>query len=297
MSDVRFRVHFTSDGSYEYEGMAFDDFAILQGTDLGVTVTGLPNACGTRVVVQNLGSTTVSSFDSTTVVDGTSSTDTISMTLAPYDTYGQTVMGSMITATVSVPGDLVSVNDSASRSADAVLGTGYTQDFDSGAAAWFSTGMGTVWELGTPTGTFISDAASGADAWVTNLAGDYSNDTMSYLESPCIDMSAATTDPTLSFSLIYQTEAGYDGAWVELSTDGGATWNKLGASGEGTNWYNNATDQWWDGDSGSAGAWITASHVLTGAAGNASVRIRVAFQSDGSGTNEGVGVDDVSITP
>lgn len=260
-------------------------------------MTGLPDTCGTRIVVQNLGSTTVSSFDLTTVIDGTSSTDTVSMTLAPYDTYGQTVAGNTVMATVSVADDVVSVNDSASRTSGVTLGTGYTQDFDSGAGGWFSTGMGTFWEIGGPTGTFISDAASGSDAWVTNLGGDYTNDTLSYLESPCIDMSAATTDPTFSFSLIYQTQSGFDGAWVELSTDGGATWNKLGASGEGTNWYNSVSDQWWDGDSGSAGTWLTASHVLTGAAGNASVRIRFAFQSNASVTFEGIGVDDVSIAP
>ncbi len=203
----------------------------------------------------------------------------------------------MVSATVSATGDVDSANDTASRTADAVLGTGYSRDFESGAAGWFSTGMGTFWELGMPVGTFISDAASGNDAWVTNLGGDYTNDTLSYLESPCIVMSAATSDPTLAFSLIYQTQAGADFGWVELSTDGGATWTKLGASGQGTSWYNDATEQAWSGASGAAGAWETASHVLTGAAGNAQVRIRYVLSTNASMVAEGFGVDDVSITP
>ncbi len=67
--------------------------------------------------------------------------------------------------------------------------------------------------------------------------------------------------------------------------------------GTGTNWYNDGSNNWWDGTSGAANAWRTASHPMTGVAGRRSVRIRFVFSTDGSGVRDGFGVDDIAITP
>src|SRR5690606_1308830 len=112
--------------------------------------------------------------------------------------------------------------------------------------------------------------------------------------SPCFDMSALTADPTLSFSHIYDTESCCDEGWIEVWTASSGTWTKLGTAGSGTNWYNDGTINAWNGSSGS---WRTASHALTGVAGQAAVRIRHRFSSDGSVVREGFGIDDVTITP
>ena len=40
---------------------------------------------------------------------------------------------------------------------------------------------------------------------------------------------------------------------------------------------------------------MTAENVLTGLAGQSSVKIRIGFSSDGSVTREGFGIDNVSI--
>ena len=55
-------------------------------------------------------------------------------------------------------------------------------------------------------------------------------------------------------------------------------------------------NQWWDGtSSGGAGVWVTAENILTGLAGQSSVKIRIGFSSDGSVVREGFGIDDVNI--
>src|SRR5690606_16585425 len=60
-------------------------------------------------------------------------------------------------------------------------------------------------------------------------------------------------------------------------------------------WYNDASDDTWNGHPGTPGVWARASHVLTGAAGHADVRIRVVLDTDVSVTAEGFGLDDVLI--
>jgi hypothetical protein len=167
----------------------------------------------------------------------------------------------------------------------------YSEDFETDEADWVGTGS---WAYGTPTGDVIASAASGASAWETNLEGDYGNDERSYLTSPALDLSTARTDPILSFSHAFDLAAGDEG-WVELSLNDGVNWVKLGRAGEGTRWYNDATNQWWDGSSGEGGEWQTASHVLPNAAGHSAVRIRFVLSTDGSGGADGIGIDDVML--
>jgi subtilisin-like proprotein convertase family protein len=84
---------------------------------------------------------------------------------------------------------------------------------------------------------------------------------------------------------------------MEVSTDAGASWNLVGNVGEGTNWYNNEIDVWWDGNTADTVGWINAEHLLDGVAGEASVIVRFVFDSDGSiNTFEGFAIDDISIT-
>jgi MYXO-CTERM domain-containing protein len=171
----------------------------------------------------------------------------------------------------------------------------YFEDFEAGAGGWTASGTASTWAYGTPAATFISHAASGTSAWVTNLTGNYNNSELSYLTSPPLDLSAVFGEPQLSFSHIFTTESCCDEGWVEVSTNGGTLWNKVGASGSGSNWYNYVSGQYWNGSSGLAGIWRTASIRLTGVAGQADVRLRFVMSSDGSVQYEGFGVDDVRL--
>ena len=74
----------------------------------------------------------------------------------------------------------------------------YMEDFEGGAAGWVVNGTGT-WELGAPTAPIINSAASGTNAWVTNLTGLYNNSENASVDSPVFDFTAVP-NPAIQFS-------------------------------------------------------------------------------------------------
>lgn len=180
----------------------------------------------------------------------------------------------------------------------------YTEDFESGDGGWVAdnTTNGT-WALGTPAGAIINSAASGTNAWVTNLSGNYNINEDSWVTSPVFDFSSLTA-PSIELSIWYDIEFSWDGAVLQSSIDGGTTWVNVGANGDPNNWYTDDSingnpggqQEGWSG-TGAAGtnAWVTARHALTGLGGQSNVIFRIAFGSDGSVTDEGFGFDDINI--
>ncbi len=174
----------------------------------------------------------------------------------------------------------------------------YFNNFENGSGGWRvdSSSSNSSWQLGAPNAAIINAAASGSQAWVTNLTGNYKSNEKSYLESPCFDFTSITQDPNISFSINYNSELPYDGMWLEGSKNGGTTWTKIGTPTTGVNWYNNFSPfgigaSW----AGNSDGWKFALHPLTGFAGQDSCRFRFVFQSDFSGLREGFGLDNVAI--
>ncbi len=167
----------------------------------------------------------------------------------------------------------------------------YLQDFESSSGNFYTGGKNVSWAYGLPNGFKIRTAASGTKAWKTGLSGNYNDEEASYLYTPCFNTSSLTV-PTISFAMAYDIEycrpISCDGAWVEYSTNG-ETWQKLGSTGSGTNWYNNSTGQFWD---SVKLHW----HVATTALPIASnLRLRFAFASDLFSGREGVAIDDIHV--
>lgn len=207
-----------------------------------------------------------------------------------------------IDVAVSLAGDTISVNDTLTgyflQSVPTISSLPYSENFESGTGGWTASGAASNWEHGVATeaNVFGNGGCASGDSmvWATGLSAPYNSNTLSYLESPCIDFSSLTADPMMSFDHLFNTEPGFDPHSLEISLDGGTTWNVLGGQGTGLNWYNN-TDSW-DGLSyTNPGEWRKAAHVLTGAAGNATVRVRFVMQSDGSVQREGVAIDNINI--
>ncbi len=87
----------------------------------------------------------------------------------------------------------------------------YSEDFESGNGSWRTGGANSSWQLGNPAGPTINSATSGSAAWVTNLAGDYNPDEISYVTSPRFDLSGINY-PKIEFSIWWDAEGFYDGA-------------------------------------------------------------------------------------
>lgn len=300
-ADVRIRVRFFSDGSGVDDGVAFDDVEIVPSLpDLTPTITPSATLCdGVVVTVTNVGTAAVSFFDLLTNVDGTMSTTRITQLIEPGGSYAVELRASAnIEASVRAVGDADPSNDTAMFSTvPRTIGMRYVDTFEMGTGDFVTTGTNSSWRHGTPSASFIQNAASGTQAWVTNPSGSYNASEASYLVSPCFDFSGFGTDPRLSFAYTVDTERPNDFAFVEISTNGGATWSKLGTFGTGANWYNDLLADAWSGRESAAGVWVRASHPLAGAAGAGAVRLRVAFVSNETVQREGFGFDDFILMP
>lgn len=180
----------------------------------------------------------------------------------------------------------------------------YSEDFEGGAGGWIvANGTSVSWELGAPANTIINAAASGSNAWVTNLDGNYNASENSAVISPPFDFTGLA-DPTIEFSIWYESEFSWDGAVLQSSIDGGSTWQNVGAQGDPNNWYNDGSiggnpggqQIGWTGRDGSGtNGWVVASNTLTGLGGQSNVLLRVAFGADGGVQDEGFAFDDISI--
>ena len=180
----------------------------------------------------------------------------------------------------------------------------YVEDFETGQGDWEvvnNASVGSSWDLGLPLGSVINKAASGSNAWVTNLNGDYSNNENSYLISPVFDFSNLSQLELIA-NVFVQSEESFDGLQIQISDDCGKTWSRLGALGTGQNWYNNTSNQLPFGEfgnfawSGTADTtWKTVQHSLNDYANESNVRLRVLFRSDFSEVAEGFGFDNISI--
>ena len=95
-----------------------------------------------------------------------------------------------------------------------------------------------LWERGVPGGNQLDSAFSGMQAYATNLDGDYSNNTKSFLYSPCFDLTLIE-DPVLKFKMAFEIEFDWDLLYMQYSTDLGQNWNVLG-SADDPNWYNSS---------------------------------------------------------
>lgn len=169
----------------------------------------------------------------------------------------------------------------------------YLQNFEGSNGYWYAEGKNKSWEYGTPSSAKINRAASGAKAWKTRLQGNYNDYEASYLYSPCFDVTGMT-NPTLSFSMALDIEdcgaTLCDGAWVEYSADG-ITWTKLGASGQGFNWYNKTTFQLWSVQNSTR--WRVATIPLP--TGVNKLRLRFVLSTDPAANREGMAIDDIHI--
>ena len=311
-SSVIFRVAFNAGTTGTGEGIAFDDFSIYDtpAADLGIIEVTTPNnGCGltntepVSVKIVNYGTSTQNSYDVKFSVDGSTWTsETCTLQILPGDTISYTftavapiaATGShTIDAVVKLAGDTIVSNDSITKTlmnTPVISVFPYTEDFESGNGYWSAGGTNSSWAIGTPASTLINHAASGVNAWKTNLTGNSHTGENSYVESPCFDFTSLIK-PYIDLNIWYETAA-LAISTVQFSTNNGATWQTLGANGDASNWYNGTFQTGW---TGSAGNYVHANHLLTGLGGQPSVKFRILFNAGLAGTSEGIAFDDIHI--
>jgi hypothetical protein len=171
----------------------------------------------------------------------------------------------------------------------------YYEDFESGEAGFIAEGLNSTWEFGKPSSTRINSAANGQHAWKTRLKGDYRNLEYSYLYTPCFNISSLS-EPMLGFQLAYNFEdcrnfnVICDAGWMEYSLDG-LTWQKLGAFGDGENWYDYETGQVWM----AANKTNWAEAIIPLPVHNGIIRLRYVVKTDEGSTREGLAIDNFHI--
>lgn len=154
-----------------------------------------------------------------------------------------------------------------------VPGTLFFDDMEHGENGWTHGGTQDTWALGVPT-SGPGSAHSGANAWGTNLSGNYPNGSNAWLMSPAVELTGGSAY-TLQFAHWYSFEANWDYGYVEVSADG-------------TNWQ--ALVQL----TGSGESWQQPAYDLSDYAGQ-TVQIRFRMTSDGSVTRPGWFIDDVRV--
>lgn len=177
--------------------------------------------------------------------------------------------------------------------------TSYCNNFEAGNGALPFIALNTKtyargaysWEKGTP--TQFPGAFSGQSCWMTGLDSNYRSRDESGLFTPVFVIDTAATYE-ISFVHKFETEKFHDGGVVEVTLDGGRTWQVLGFANE-QNWYNTeyvtALDiikpGWTD-----TADWDTARYVFKFDTAAERAVFRFRFESDWSVQRPGWAIDD-----
>ena len=167
----------------------------------------------------------------------------------------------------------------------------YLERFEVNDGKWFTTTSYSSWQWGSTdpwSRALITSAANGNKAWFTSLSSGYNSNESSYLYTPCFNLSSLN-NPVLSFSHISQQERGADFHLLEYSLDNGISWQRLGTSNLGTNWYDTSANYW----NRSVQRWHVSSTDLPSGVSN--IRFRFLMSSDDFNQAEGIGIDDFHI--
>ena len=265
---------------------AFIDNVIIQEQpstymDVGVLSIDLPETgCNlgstehVQVTVKNLGTVTTTSFDLKYSIDG----GPVRTTLI----YAPIIPGAELTCNFTVDedftahkaysinawtvlaGDAFPLNDAATAtiySYGMVSSFPYYEDFNSGNGSWLSGGANSSWQYGVPPYAYLPAYKSATDAFYkTNLNGWYNNSELSWVESPCFDLSAFTS-PNIGFDKFMDMEPVYDKVKFEYSINGGLTWNTYAT------YYGSSV-------------WGSMNYNIAAIAGQSNVKFRFLFNSD-----------------
>jgi hypothetical protein len=159
-------------------------------------------------------------------------------------------------------------------------------EVDNGRGFWVKEDVNgnSTWDFNVLDGARIKSSEM---AWTTGPTEPYLPLDVSYVNSPCFDLSSFVR-PVLSLKHWADTEQS-DGAVLQFSIDGGLSWARLGNVASGLEWYNEVTIQTNPGDQPDLASgwsvsdqldWAIGKHTLDVIPGTRQqVRFRIAFAS------------------
>lgn len=174
----------------------------------------------------------------------------------------------------------------------------YTATFEQDSGFWEAGGTSVSWQCGIPAG--IPNASPTNKVWKTTLNGSYNANEISYIESPCFDLSNIDF-PMISFDIWHELEHDKDGLALLYSTDEGDSWDTLGKQGDLWNWYNSSSIPALNafgttvGFTDTSSGWLTAQRFLLNAGNVPLVKFRFVFAADSVNQGKGVAIDNFSI--
>ena len=209
-----------------YNSYLLDNIILYDaGNDMGITFAdSLPsNACELGVIPIKIKVTNTSKNDAVnikvfyTINNGSTVTENISLipagasVLYTFNTLANlTGVGyKKIETGVIYPNDSYRDNNTQTltiRNQALINQFPYLQNFEDNDGGWYTEGRNSSWAHGKPASNLINKAASGNNAWKTNLTGNNHSNELSYLYSPCIDYSSLQ-NPSISFSMALNTDS------------------------------------------------------------------------------------------
>ncbi len=319
-SSFQLRFSFSGQRNSEIDtrgGYAIDNIIItLPSTDVKAgSLTLSPDNCyrenenrPIKLQVQNTGLSAVQNVLVSYQVNGFAPvTDTLS-SLAASETKTHTFSRGLsssqfgkvnIRAWVSSPGDGNTANDSLPLQSalhyKIITQYPYYESFESNAASWVaqSSGNQSRWEWGAGLGksSAIDTAANGSKFWYSNPGFEQNQEELSYLQSPCFDLSQQG-DMQISFHSAYRLNGENEQAWLEVSQDG-QEWTKAGNSGSGSNWYNEGSDNWGNGRT----TWQPSGLKIPQGSypANGRLRFRLVYKQAQGNSGQGFALDDIHM--
>ncbi|MDD4150708.1 MAG: T9SS type A sorting domain-containing protein [Bacteroidales bacterium] len=153
-----------------------------------------------------------------------------------------------------------------------------TEDFESNNGYWGTGGTSSSWAYGNPDellpNLVINSAHSGDNIWVTNLAGNSNTSEVSYIESPCFDLSSLSYPTIELYAWVNFSLYGNSGN-IKASIDGGSTWIDIYTFAATTGWK-------------------YISVMTPSLAGEVNVKFRINYTSGLLAAN-GIGIDDFTV--
>ena len=311
-SCVKFRFHGYTGSAGANAQFAFDNFKIVDSTDVGVIAIIEPANVGCLFSTTQQVTVTVFNWSCSALINVPVTTDITGILTTTLNgivpsipanssvnytfpgTFDMTTLGIYnFAAYTTLVNDGDNSNDTSSTSINVnqlkISTFPYIEDFNANDGVWVIQNQtaNRKWTWGAV--PYLAGPAGNINSWYIEFNGDLWASV--YLESPVFDFSQ-NTKPILSFDLMHNLSGhpSWQYTRVEYSLNGGATWTTLGSATD-PGWYNTPSYYWY----GNQPTWTRVAHDLCQLSGEDCVKLRLNAYCGSGGANAQFAFDNVEV--